>query len=120
MPIISFEKSNITRPSSSENIFLALIIVAGLMIGYILYTNMPVAAPEIEPVPVPADEGVMAKIEKIKLDFSVFDNILFKELKIFGEIPVIPGEMGRENPFAAPSPVSSPASPELQPGEPAL
>lgn len=45
----------------------------------------------------PAEE----MLKEIKLDFSVFDDPLFKSLKSHGILPVTAGETGRENPFGS-------------------
>ena len=39
-------------------------------------------------------------IKNIKLDFTVFDDSLFKSLKSHGALPVVAGETGKDNPFA--------------------
>lgn len=87
------------KTGSSENLFIGLIIFIGLALAYIFYSN---AAPvSIDPLLEPSvREQIDPKIETLSLDFSVFDHILFKQLKIFGLIPVKPGQTGRDNPFA--------------------
>ena len=39
------------------------------------------------------------KIKDIQLNLDVLNNPLFKDLKIHGLLPVIPGETGKSNPF---------------------
>jgi hypothetical protein len=71
------------------------------VIGYILYSNALIPIPVAEPVATrPPDTENVARLEALKLDFSIFDNIIFKELKIFGEIPVVPGKTGKTDPFS--------------------
>lgn len=89
--------------NSPENLYAILIIVFGVVLGYILYSNQPfpieVSAPALEAAR-PDEAETVTKLENISLDFSIFDNIVFKELKIFGEIPVIPGVTGKNDPFS--------------------
>lgn len=87
------------KTGGSENLFIGLIIFVGLALAYIFYSNS--VPPSIDPsLESSAREQFDPKIETLNLDFSVFDHILFKQLKIFGIIPVKPGQTGRENPFA--------------------
>ena len=89
--------------SSSDNIYTVLIVIFGLVLGYILYSNalIPLADNgENEIAVVPPDAENIARLEAIKFDFTIFDNIIFKELRIFGEIPVIPGVTGKADPFS--------------------
>ena len=86
--------------SDSENLFIGLIIFAGLAVAYLLYSNLvPVDPSDFSP-PTPARLEIASEIETMSLDFSVFDHVLFKQLKVFGVIPVCSGQTGRENPFA--------------------
>jgi len=41
------------------------------------------------------------RLAEIKLDFSIFNDPLFKSLKSHGLLPVTVDEVGRENPFEA-------------------
>lgn len=43
--------------------------------------------------------AIEEELKTIKLDFSVFDDDLFKSLKSHGVLPVTAGETGRTNPF---------------------
>lgn len=104
MLLISFNKPNFSRKSSPENLFISMIIVAGLVVGYLLYSRAPVSIPEFPPLKPYQDEAMASRIRNTKFDFSVFDSVIFRQLKIFGEIPVVAGPLGRDNPFA---PVSS-------------
>lgn len=88
--------------SSSETVYVALIVIAGLVLGYILYSNGLVPAgvdTTTTTALVPAEAENIAKLEAIKFDFSIFDNIIFRELKVFGEVPVVPGITGKADPF---------------------
>ncbi|MBI2057696.1 MAG: hypothetical protein HYT63_01800 [Candidatus Yanofskybacteria bacterium] len=89
-----------TIKSDSENLFIGLIIFAGLAMAYLFYSNLVPAAPSDFSAPTSARAEIASEIETINLDFSVLDHILFKQLKVFGTIPVSSGQTGRENPFA--------------------
>lgn len=86
--------------TNPENIYAFLIGLLGLVLGYIFYSNQFFSIEEPAPAAVrPLDTGNVAKLEAIKLDFSIFENIIFQELKVFGEIPVMPGVTGKNDPF---------------------
>ncbi len=87
--------------TNSDNIYVVLIIIFGLVLGYILYSNdlIPVGDSDAGVAVVPPDKENIAKLESIKFDFTIFDDIIFRELRIFGEIPVLPGVTGKTDPF---------------------
>lgn len=89
--------------NGSENLYVVLIIIFGVVLGYIFYSSqlfsIEVSAPASE-VTRPDDAETVTKLESVFLDFSIFDNVIFKELKIFGEIPVTPGITGKNDPFS--------------------
>lgn len=80
----------------TSNIMGILIIIIGLLAGYIYYTNL------IKPtVPsAPREYTDLLKLRQVSFDFSVVEREAFKNLKIFGESPVKPGVTGRKNIFA--------------------
>lgn len=88
------------RSTGSEGMFLGLIVFFGLMLGYLIYSNTPPAENELPQPAVPPDQETREKISQLQLNFSLFDHLSFDQLKIFGEVPVQPGEVGKENPFA--------------------
>ncbi len=92
-------ETNKSKPASSENLFIGLIIFLGLVIAYVLYSGSTPAVIDLSLQP-SVKENFAPEIENLSLDFSIFDRILFKQLKIFGVIPVKPGQTGRDNPFA--------------------
>ena len=93
------QKQKSSNLGGSENLFIGLIIFVGLAVAYVLYSNSTSPSVDISLLP-SAREAVDPKIETMNLDFSIFDHTLFKQLKIFGIMPVKPGQTGRENPFA--------------------
>ncbi len=92
-------QTNTPKTVGSENLFIGLIIFLGLGVAYVLYSGSTLATidPSLQPS---ARESFASEIETLSLNFSIFDRILFKQLKIFGVIPVKPGQTGRDNPFA--------------------
>ena len=95
--------SQFSSQKSPENLYAILIIIFGVVLGYIFYSNQlffpEIATPALEGTRPDEAENV-TKLENVSLDFSIFDNIIFKELKIFGEIPVVPGVTGKNDPFS--------------------
>ena len=47
----------------------------------------------------PSPEELLVRFKKIKIDYGIFENPLFKELNSIERIPSFEGERGRENPF---------------------
>lgn len=75
------------------------IILAGLIGGYIYYSQTPVETSPIQTVSISADDN-LSKFKDLKFDFSILDDARFQALKIFGESPVLPGSTGRTDIFA--------------------
>jgi len=82
-------------PQNSEKLFIILILFFGLAAAFLLASNAE--APLLRETGTARE--IPADLRSIKLDFSIFDSILFKQLKVFGIIPVTPGQTGREDPF---------------------
>lgn len=94
MPLSSAQKPD------SEKLFIILILFAGLAVAFLLASSavfVP-AGPPVSPAAVRGE--ISSELRSVSLDLSVLDNILFKQLKVFGLIPVNPGQTGRNNPFA--------------------
>lgn len=84
---------------------LVIILIVVVIIAIIVWYFSLQGGPSIK---VPAEGGVPSGVspaeemlKEIKLDFSVFDDSLFKSLKSHGTLPVVVGETGRENPFSS-------------------
>lgn len=80
----------------SSNVFGLLIIILGIIAGYIFYTNL--IKPAI-PVAPRAYEDLL-RFRNVSFDFSVIDRAAFENLSVFGELPVRPGSTGRQDIFA--------------------
>lgn len=86
--------------NSTSPVILIGIVVLGLIIGYFYYAReLQGQAVNIPPLKISPDDG-LAKFKSLTFDFSPFDNIKFKSLRIFGESPVQPGVTGRVDIFA--------------------
>jgi len=82
----------------TEGLIIFAIIALGLVGGYVYYSSFNENSNKtIEP---PIIDGNPRKFETMKLDFSIFDNISYKGLKIYGESPVQPSEGGKDDLFA--------------------
>ncbi|MDP3731111.1 MAG: hypothetical protein Q8R34_01300 [bacterium] len=80
----------------SEKLFITLILFTGLALAYLLGSSV-----ETSDVSQPrAIREISPELASVNLDLSVLDDILFKQLKVFGTIPVNPGQTGRDDPFA--------------------
>lgn len=82
---------------SSEKLFIILILFFGLAVAYLLGSNAE--APAVGETAAVVRGEIPAELKTISLNFSIFDSILFKKLKVFGIIPVTPGQTGRIDPF---------------------
>ncbi len=79
----------------SSNALSILIILLGLLVGFIYYNGL-----ESSVVPAaPREYPELLRFNSINLDFSVIDRLAFDNLKIFGDLPVRPGATGRNNLF---------------------
>ena len=88
------------RTSSPVRLYVLLIIVVGLVGGYLAYTQF--IAPNENPIP-PApisDADSLKQFKGLKIDFSLLDNDSYKNLQVYGQIPVVPGESGKRDIFA--------------------
>jgi len=94
-------------------VFAITLLVTGLVLYFGFFSTSPVTQPEsmqsLNPGGVAISEGtgVVAatsesqafNLEGISLDFSVFNNEVFKGLEEFGSPLDLSGEKGRDNPF---------------------
>lgn len=86
------------KQTQTEKLILGLIIIVGLVGGYFYYSSSDrIAGVELNPPTIGKD---LEKIKNITFDFTIFDKISFKELKIFGEFPVPMGDEGKQDLFA--------------------
>jgi hypothetical protein len=85
--------------SANTKLFTALIVILGLAIGYVCYSQL--VAPQEEPVTaVTTSRNDLSSLKDMNLDFKKFDNAAYKALVIHGEVPVSPGATGKKDVFA--------------------
>ena len=82
--------------SSSDSLFLGLIIFVGLVVAYLFYSshtpNLPSSlAPKKEPE---------ISFERLKLNFKLLDKISEQGLITYGELPIRPASGGKDDLFA--------------------
>ncbi len=70
------------------------------MAGYVFYFMLIKGSIAEIPLPAAAQDNALSKFKDLSLDFSIFDDVRFKSLRIFGESPVQPGQTGRADIFA--------------------
>ncbi len=81
-----------------QKALITVLIVVVVIAIVVWYLGLQGEVPTEGEMPVgvsPAEE----MLKEIRLDFSIFDDPLFKSLKSHGILPVTAGETGRENPF---------------------
>lgn len=88
---------NIIKKRQTSNVLLVLLILIGLVGGYIYYSQ--IASSDTEAIP-PMPEDTLSVFKEIILDFEIFNRIDFKNLKIIGESPVRPDPGGKTDLFA--------------------
>jgi len=71
----------------------------GVAAGYFYYTQI-VTETVIPPIPSSNSKDDLETLSAINLDFSIFDNEIYKSLEQFGESPVSYGIIGRKDIFA--------------------
>ena len=88
-----------TSPSSSK-LYVALIILVGLVGGYVIYSQwlQPAEIP-IPAAPITSQDN-LSVFKDLKIDFQALDNSAYKSLVTSGESPVNPGVTGKKDIFA--------------------
>lgn len=84
--------------SSSNKLYIALIIILGLAGGYLLYSQF--IQPMETAVPAPAISKDSSTAKNINVNFKVLDDSAYKALITSGESPVNPGATGKKDLFA--------------------
>lgn len=86
--------------SQSSKLYIALIILVGIAAGYLAYTNFIKPGEEaVPPSPISARDD-LGSFKNLKIDFSAFTSAAYKNLAVFGEVPVNPGATGKKDIFA--------------------
>jgi hypothetical protein len=90
----------VSSKENSSRVIPIAIIVLGVLGGYIFYSMLIKGSATELPPPAAVQDNTLFKFKDLSLDFSIFDDLRFKSLKIFGESPVQPGQTGRTDIFA--------------------
>ena len=77
---------------------LVLIVVLGIIVGYVMYSQTSGESVDV-PLSV-AGDTCYVKFKDLHFDFSLFQNQQFNSLVIYGEYPIQPGVVGKQDPFA--------------------
>lgn len=80
-----------------SKVVLGFIIFIGFAVGYLYYSQTSETLTDTGGAPIDPN---LLYFENAKFDFSVLDRPSYKDLEIYGEIPVNPGVTGRKNVFA--------------------
>ncbi len=88
-----------TSPSSSK-LYVALIVLAGLVGGYIAYSQWIKPFEVSTPAPLISNKDGLSAFKNLKIDFKVLDDPAYKSLITSGESPVNPGVTGKKDLFA--------------------
>ena len=86
-----------------QKILVGILVAVIIITVVILYSNY-YKGPSVEETVAPGQlttgfSAIDEELKTIRLDFSVFDDDLFKSLKFHGVLPVTADETGRINPF---------------------
>ncbi len=88
-----------TKQHQTTNpIMLVLIVVLGIIVGYVMYSQTSGESVDV-PLSVAGDTSYV-KFKDLHFDFSLFQNQQFNSLVIYGEYPIQPGVVGKQDPFA--------------------
>ncbi len=88
-----------TSPSSSK-LYVGLIILVGLVGGYVAYSQWIKPTAAIIPPPVISNQDGLSAFKNLKINFQVLDDPAYKSLITSGESPVNPGITGKKDLFA--------------------
>lgn len=86
--------------STTTRLYVALIIIVGLAAGYLFYSQWIKPTETATPPSPISSHDTLASFQSLKIDFSVFTSPAYKNLNIFGEVPVNPGITGKKDLFA--------------------
>jgi len=92
------------KQKKRQQILIIILIIAVIITAITWYLNNREQPIQTE---IPGEQAVTGfsiteeRVAEIKLDFSIFEDPLFKSLESHGLLPVTVDETGRENPFEA-------------------
>lgn len=85
---------------SSSKLYISLIIVIGLVGGYIAYSQFVQSLEKAVPPPTITSKDSTTTLKNITVNFKVLDDPAYKALITSGESPVNPGTTGKKDLFA--------------------
>lgn len=88
-----------SSPSPSK-LYILLIVLIGLVGGYVVYSEWLKPAETLVPAPLINNQDSLNTFKNLKIDFTVLDDPAYKSLVTSGESPVNPGITGKKDPFA--------------------
>lgn len=77
---------------------LYLIILLGIVVGY-LYNSQTDPSASVPPVPAKDQLTSLQPFTNLKIDYSLLTSDQFRQLRIFGELPVQAQAGGKSDPF---------------------
>lgn len=82
----------------TNRLLIMLIIIIGFGGGYFYFSQL-VSEPSVSISPFSDKEDDLSAFKDFRLNTAVLEDKTFQALQIFGELPVIPGATGKQNPF---------------------
>ncbi len=82
---------------SSSKLYVILIVLVGIVFGYVIYTQWLKPAEAVVPPPALSNQDSLTSFQNLKIDFSALNSA---GLVISGESPVNPGATGKKDLFA--------------------
>lgn len=89
-----------TPSQSSSKLYVALIVLVGLIGGYITYSQWIKPTEAVIPPPTIGSQDGLSTLKNLTIDFKILDDPVYKGLITSGESPVIPGITGKKDIFA--------------------
>lgn len=88
------------NPSTTQSKLVTyFLILLGFAAGYLYQSKIGGAQANIAPLPEESKEDDWKSLEKLNVDFNLLQDSTYKNLKVFGELPVNPGNRGKDDPF---------------------
>jgi hypothetical protein len=84
-------------PRQSQALYY-LIMLLGLVGGF-LYNSQRDPAADVTPVPPALQITSLRGLETLRIDYAVLESDQFRQLQVYGELPVDPGTGGKDDPF---------------------
>jgi len=86
--------------STPSKLYATLIVIIGLIVGYVGYSQWIVQNESTVPAPAIDPKDNLTVIKNLKIDYKILDDSIYKGLITSGESPVGPGTTGKKDIFA--------------------